>query len=148
MEEVLTLTSACFFGHRDVPVNLDSVLMETITDFVKNKGVTNFYVGNNGRFDDMVLHALKRVKQSFPNISYCVVLSYYPQNKLPFSLQHVKTVFPAEVAAVPKKVAIIRRNKWMIDHSEFVVSYVRRNFGGAASAVEYAKKKERTVISL
>ena len=36
----------------------------------------------------------------------------------------------------------------MIDESDFIVFYVERNFGGAKTAMEYAKRKGKKFVNL
>ena len=40
------------------------------------------------------------------------------------------------------------RNNWMIDHSDYVIAYIRHTFGGAYQAVERAKKKGKILIQI
>ena len=58
------------------------------------------------------------------------------------------TLLPEGIESVPTRFAIEFRNKWMIDHSDIVVAYVTRSFGGAAKFRDLAKKKGKTVIDL
>ena len=41
-----------FFGHRDTPERATPLLHDSIVDLIENKGVTDFYVGYNGNFDN------------------------------------------------------------------------------------------------
>ncbi|MBE6764742.1 MAG: hypothetical protein E7546_02525 [Ruminococcaceae bacterium] len=50
------------------------------------------------------------------------------------------TVLPEGIEAVPKRYAIIWRNKWMIAQSDCVVTCITRPFGGAAQFAELAQK--------
>ena len=58
------------------------------------------------------------------------------------------TVFPEGLESVPPRYAIDRRNRWMLDRSDYVVTYVRNPYGGAAKYKELAIKKHKTVIEL
>lgn len=40
------------------------------------------------------------------------------------------------------------RNKWMVEQSDIVISYIERSGGGAAKVVEYAERKGKRVINL
>ena len=71
-----------FFGHRDSPSQLIPLIKETIIDLVENKGVNEFYVGNQGRFDKMVYRALRDVKRLYQDISYKVALAYMRKQKI------------------------------------------------------------------
>ena len=50
---------------------------------------------------------------------------------------------------VPKRFAIFYRNKWMIERSDYVVTYVTHQIGsGAAQFKELAEKQGKIVIEL
>ena len=49
---------------------------------------------------------------------------------------------------MPLRFAISYRNKWMIEQSDYVVTYVNHSWGGAAQFKELAEKKGKTVIEL
>ena len=42
---------------------------------------------------------------------------------------------------------ILKRNFWMVDKSEYVISYVYREFGGAYKTLKYAQKTGKNIIS-
>ena len=58
------------------------------------------------------------------------------------------TVFPEGIESVPKRFAIVWRNQWMIDRSDFVITFVQRDFGGAATFQKKAEKKGKRIINL
>ena len=50
---------------------------------------------------------------------------------------------------VPKRFAIDRRNRWMIDQSDYVVTYVTHDIGsGAAKFRSIAEKNDKNMINL
>ena len=107
-----------------------------------------FYVGNQGNYDSLVVKLLEELKSEYSHIEYLIVLAYMPSNKLhSVTIDFAKTIFPEAVASVYPKFAIDKRNRWMIDKSQYVVTYVRR-VGGAAKYKELAAKKGKTVIEL
>ena len=135
-----------FFGHKDTPKEIEPTLRSTLIDLIENKNVTVFYVGNNGNFDTMVRRQLEELSQTYP-ISYSVVLAYLPTEKNKYDdLTH--TIYPEGLETVPKRFAISWRNKWMIQQSDIVVTYVTHNFGGAAQFKQMAERQEKTVIKL
>ena len=74
-------------------------------------------------------------------------MAYLPKQEDPLcDTDH--TLLPEGIESVPPRFAIEYRNKWMIDHSDIVVTYVRRSFGGAAKFKKLAQKKKKTVIEL
>ena len=58
------------------------------------------------------------------------------------------TIFPEGIESVPKRFAIDFRNKWMVSHSDCVVVYVNKSFGGAAKFLDIAEKRGLTVINI
>ncbi len=137
----------CFFGHRDTPISIESKLEQTIIDLIENKSVDTFYVGNQGGFDFMVRKTLKKLKAKYPHINYSVVLAYMPVKKNEYE-DYSDTIYPDGLENVPRKFAIDRRNKWLVDNSDYVIAYISRSFGGAAKFYDLAMKHKKEVINL
>ncbi len=138
--------TCCFFGHRDTPSEISDKLEQTIIDLIENKSVDTFYVGNQGSFDGMVRNTLKKLKVKYPHINYTVVLAYMPTEKN--GKDYSDTIYPDGLENVPRKFAIDRRNKWLVDNSDYVIAYISRSFGGAAKFYELAIKRKKNVINL
>lgn len=134
-----------FFGHKDTPSDIRDKLRETIIMLIQEKGVTDFYVGNHGNFDKMVLSVLKELSKLYPEIRYAVVLAYLTQQ---VDEDYSNTVYPEGIESVPKRFAIDYRNKWMVQQSDIVVTYVRRSIGGAAKFSDMAKRRGIDVVNL
>ena len=135
-----------FFGHKDTPKETELTLRTTLINLIENHNAVNFYVGNNGNFDIMVRHVLEELSVIYP-IQYSVVLAYLPVQK--DENQKLKnTILPDGIETVPKRFAISYRNKWMIDYSDIVVTYVTHNFGGASQFKEMAERKGKSVVEL
>lgn len=138
--------TATFFGHKDTPKEIEPTLRSTLIDLIENKNVNVFYVGNNGNFDTMVRRQLEDLSHTYP-ITYSVVLAYLPTEKNKYDdLTH--TIYPEGLEIVPKRFAISWRNKWMIQQSDIVVTYVTYNFGGAWQFKEIAVKQSKNVVEL
>lgn len=135
-----------FFGHKDTPKNIEPTLRTTLVDLIENHGATEFYVGNNGNFDTMVHRQLENLSQTYP-ITYNVVLAYLPVKKSEYD-SFTNTILPEGIETVHKRFAISYRNKWMIRHSDVVVTYVTHTYGGAAQFKELAERQGKTVIEL
>ena len=138
--------TATFFGHMDTPKEIEPTLRTTLIDLIENKNVTVFYVGNNGNFDAMVRRQLENLSQTYP-ITYSMVLAYLPTKKSEYD-DYTNTILPEGIETAPKRFAISYRNKWMIQQSDMVVTYVTHSFGGAAQFKEMAVKQGKTVIEL
>ena len=135
-----------FFGHKDTPKEIEPTLRTTLVDLIENHDATKFYVGNNGNFDTMVRRQLENLSQTYP-ITYNIVLAYLPTKKSEYD-DYTNTILPEGIETAPKRFAISWRNKWMIQQSDVVVTYVTHSFGGAAQFKELAERQGKTVIEL
>lgn len=147
--ERLFIVICTFFGHRAIPKNIENELQIVLIDLIKNKDVNLFYVGNNGDFDALVRKELNLLKSTFPHINYYVVLAYMPkENNILNTYNFSDTIYPDGLEFTPPKYAIDKRNRWMLNKSDYVVTYVKTTFGGAYKFKKLAEKKGKTVINL
>ncbi|MBQ8002949.1 MAG: hypothetical protein IJ297_05850 [Clostridia bacterium] len=143
------MKTCTFFGHRDCPDNIYPFLYATIINLIENDNVTKFYVGNHGNFDNMVIKVFQELCQLYQCIKFYVVLSYIPTNKGQLNtFISENSLIPDNIETVPKKFAIVYRNKWLIQHSDIVITYITHPFGGASQFAELAKRKNKKIINL
>ena len=135
-----------FFGHKDTPNEIEPTLRTTLVDLIENHDATEFYVGNNGNFDTMVRRQLENLSQTYP-ITYNIVLAYIPTKKSEYD-DFTNTLLPEGIETIPKRFAISYRNKWMVEQSDVVVTYVTHSFGGAAQFKVIAQRQGKLVIEL
>lgn len=143
--------AACtFFGHRDCPSNIKGKLHEEIERLISHHGVDTFYVGTQGSFDRMAYVALVELRQRYRYIKVYRVLAYMPRLSDIAQDRSVldDTILPEGIEKVHPRYAIPHRNNWMIDRSDYVISYVTRSFGGAYQSVESAGKMGKKIISV
>lgn len=140
------MKTCTFFGHRDTPTIIEPMLRTVLSDLIENHAVQVFYVGNHGLFDSMVRRQLSMF-ESTHGIRYYVVLAYLPKKEgLPE--KDVHTIYPEGLELVPPRYAISKRNLWMLEQSDYVITYVRGLNGGAAQFRRLAQTKGKTVIEL
>lgn len=144
--------TCCGFGHRIVLMDVDNALRKIIYDLIKNQGVTRFLTGGMGEFDDLFAKAVCSMRDKYPQIQLCLVIPYLTkrlndQKELLFSL-YDEIIFPADLDGANKKVAIPFRNRWIVDNSDFAISAVHRDFGGAYEAVTYAERRGVQIIKI
>lgn len=141
--------STCFFiGHRDAPESLREALLKEVERHITDYGVTEFVVGGYGRFDSMAAWAVKEVKKRYP-VKLWLLLPYHP------ALRPVETpdgfdgtFYPSEMEAVPKRAAIVRANRYMVDHSGHLIAYVRHSASNAWNLAEYARKRAGVQVTV
>ena len=141
------MANCTFFGHRDCPETVKPKLREVLVDLITNHGVDMFYVGHQGQFDAYVHSVLKRLKQEYPQISYAVVLAYMPGQRTEYD-DYSDTMLPEGIEAVHPRYAISWRNKWMLDQSDYVVTYLTHTWGGAYQHARKAIGQGKKVINL
>ena len=144
------LSMVCtFFGHRQIynAKEIEPTLRSALVELIENCDVKTFYVGNHGAFDTMAQRVLKELASIYP-ISCFIVLAYLPE-KAPKEPYRLETLFPEGIETVPKRLAILYRNKWLIEHSDYVITYVTHDLGsGAAQFKALAEKSYKTVIEI
>ncbi|MBQ8648489.1 MAG: hypothetical protein IJ470_00280 [Clostridia bacterium] len=138
-----------FFGHRTALKTLQPLLKSVLIDLIEKHNANKFYVGNQGGFDYTVRQALRELKEEYPHIEYNVVLAYIPVKRGEFDTEdYSDTLYPEGLEKVPLRYAIIKRNLWMIEQSDTVVTYVVHTIGGASQFKEIAQKKGKNVINI
>ena len=93
--------SCCFFGHRDISEAIKPRLTEAITKLTDEIGIEDFYVGNQGGFDSLVLSVLKELAISNPKLRYSIVLAYLPTDHS--AVCDENTLYPEGMENVPKR---------------------------------------------
>lgn len=138
--------SVCtFFGHRDCPASIRSSLYAVLIRLIETEGVTSFFMGNQGAFDAAVQSVLRDLQSNYPAITCTVVLAYMPRQP---ENDGLATMLPEGIEKVPKRFAISWRNRWMLDHADYVVTYVTHAWGGAAQFAVRARKQGKRVYPL
>lgn len=143
-----------FAGHRTAPYSVENELMPVLCDLIENKGVTAFYVGNHGAFDRICAGAVRELKGNYKDRKIELILVLPKMNTTVnrqgeyFKDGYDDVLIPAESDEAHYKAAITVRNKWMVSHSDYIITYLRREHGGAYTTVQYAKKQAIEIIAL
>lgn len=136
-----------FFGHRDCLETVKPHLRQVLVDLIVSKGVDTFFVGNQGRFDALARSILRELEKEYPKIRYAVVLAYLPGRKNEYD-DFSDTILPEGIETVHPRYAISWRNRWMLQKSDFVVTYITHPWGGAAKMAQKAERAGKTVINV
>lgn len=89
----------------------------------------------------------ENLTKEYPHIRYFVVLAYFPVKQCEFK-DNSNTIYPDGLEKSPPKFAILKRNEWLLKHSDHFVTYVKHTISSAASFAELAKKKGKSVINI
>lgn len=143
----------CFAGHSHIDDDssiLGLQVYEKCEDLIKYNGVKTFWVGNYGSFDTLAAATVKKLKTKYTNIELDLVLPYVTKSINQYKEMYYKDYDHLIIADMPEntpvKYRILKCNQYMVQHSDFLIAYVRYSFGGAAKTLEYAQKKKHIKI--
>ena len=143
--------TCCGFGHRDVCKNIENEVYEAVLSAIA-QGCTEFLTGDMGSFDNIFASAVRKAKADNPSIRLICVKPYVTKEmkceKELYSERFDEIVIPEVCRETHPKWAITRRNRWMVDNSDFVLTYVITGYGGAYAAKEYAARRGKTIIEV
>ena len=134
---------SCFFiGHRDSDERLLPRLELTIERLIAEEYVRWFYVGGYGGFDRIAAAAVKHAKQKYPDITLMLVLPYHPAER-PIDTPNGfdGTYYPDGLENTPRRYAIVRTNRIMVDTCDWLVCYVRHGASNSRNLLEYAQRR-------
>lgn len=136
---------SCFFiGHREADERLLPKLKETIEWLILEENVGHFYVGGYGGFDRIAGAAVKQAKKQHPNIVLKLVLPYHPAERpIEAPAGYDGTYYPEGLENVPRRYAIVRANKILVDTSDWLVTYARHGASNSRNILEYAQRREK-----
>jgi len=106
-------------------------------------GADVFYLGGYGDFDLLAAWAVRRQKAVYPDLESVLVLPY-PNRNFDTSSYNSTTYPPPE--QVPPRLAIVKRNEWMVSASDVAVSGVTHGWGGTAKTLDFARRKKKVIF--
>ena len=135
----------CFFiGHRETSSEVLSVLADAVEQHIVKYGVKEFIVGNYGGFDRMAAQAVIAAKKRHPEVTLTLLLPYHPfERPIEPPQGFDKTFYLLGMEKIPRRFAIVRANRYMVDHTDYLIAYAWHPASNARTLVEYAKKREQ-----
>ena len=134
---------SCFFiGHREADERLLPKLEFTIERLIAEENARYFYVGGYGGFDRVAATAVKHAKQKYPDITLMLVLPYHPAERpvdTPDGFDG--TYYPDGLENTPRRYAIVRTNRIMVDICDWLVCYVRHGASNSGNLLEYGQRQ-------
>lgn len=146
-----------FCGHKDVYdsekvyLSLKSILTEIFSNAHSAGQSLTFLCGHYGAFDALSSKAIDEIRRLFPMvkteklyITPYITPSHKEKNDQMKKL-YDDIVYPP-IENTPLKFAISKRNEWMIEQSDTIISYVTHGWGGAYTTQAYAIRKKKHII--
>ena len=133
------------------------LIKEAVKDEVRRIAATSdnvtCYLGGRGDFDSLCAKAcmeLKKECSSIVTIYVAPYLSISEQARIRDSINsgmYDTSLYPFD-GRVPPRLAIIKRNEWLVLHSDIIIAYVKHGSGGAGKTLSFAKKKNKKIINI
>ena len=138
---------SCFFiGHREASEEIYLALYAAVEQHILDYGVTEFIVGHYGGFDHLAASAVKEAKRFYPEVRLTLLLPYHPaEQPIPTPDGFNGTFYPPGMESVPRKAAIIRANRYVVDHVDYLIAYAWHPASNARELVEYARSQKQKV---
>ena len=152
------MKTCCFTGHRIISSDKTEVLKTSIYNTCENlidRGFSRFICGGAIGFDMLSAICVLALKKKYPHIKLvlCIPCSdqdekWNPQQKMMYgyildNADEVEVLHEKYITG-----CMHERNKKMVDESSVCIAYLKRNFGGTKSTVDYACNCELEVIYL
>lgn len=150
--------TCCFTGHRNISKELYENILNNLKNEVEkliNNGVKNFLAGGAIGFDTLAAQAVLSLKNKYPQINLIMVLPCQNQS-LFLNEQDVKIY--EEIKTKCNKIVYIsekytkwcmfKRNRYMVDNSNYCICYLTEEKGGTAYTVKYAEKSNLKIVYL
>ena len=114
---------SCFFiGHRETSEAIYPTLYAAVEQHILEYGVTEFIVGHYGVFDRLAASAVKAAKHLYPDVKLILLLPYHPAERpIPTPDGFDNTFYPPGMESVPRKIAIVRANRYVVDHVDYLI---------------------------
>lgn len=150
--------SACFTGHRIIPVAEKQSLKQRtfeIAEALILEGVTDFYCGGAVGFDTLAAEVILSLRNKYTRIKLHIIVPCANQEKL-WSRENKERYYKINEAADEVKCLSDRyyngcmnvRNHYMVNNSDICIAYLTAAEGGTASTVAYAVQNGKTVIRI
>ncbi|MEE1043106.1 MAG: hypothetical protein UH854_03985 [Clostridia bacterium] len=135
-----------FCGHRKVDniKTISNLLYMHIENLIIS-GACYFLIGGYGEFDELAAKTIRILKAKYPYIESTNIIPYKSKKSNASLYDHIE--YPP-LGNVHQRYAIIKSNHYMVDKSDMVIAYIRRDTGGAFKTFSYAKRKHKKIILL
>ena len=150
--------TCCFTGHREIPNEEYALVYKKTREQIMvliDKGIERFIVGGARGFDTLAATLLLEIRQNFPHIKIIVAVPYRAQAK---GFSESDLAVYNEILSLADELVVLSedyykgclhvRNRYMVDESAYIISYLRKTSGGSVFTTDYARKKGIEVIEV
>ena len=144
--------AVAFTGHRDLQRDFNKKELEFIIEEYILNGKDTFLIGMAVGFDTVCFKVVEGLKKRYKNIKIIACVPCENQQKnFTYSqkLEYARMIKNADQVIMVSKeytpYCMQKRNMYMVDNCSVLIAYLRRNSGGTANTVNYAKKQGKTI---
>lgn len=150
--------TCCFTGHRTIKKEelgtLKEKLEKEIIKLIEND-VKFFICGGALGFDTYAALSILELKNIYKNIELIIAAPCREQNKN--WSEKDKIVYQNILESADKIIYVsneytnncmLKRNRYMVDNSQYCISYLRKNRTGTSYTINYAEKQNLKIISI
>lgn len=144
-----------FTGHRNLyGYSFDRCLLDRVNEHLIKNGVDTFLCGMAVGFDTECAQSVLTLKEKYDvKLVACLPCAnqsdtFSQKNKLIYNTILEKCDEVITLAPVYRSGCMHARDRYMVDNSDVLVCFLRKNFGGTFYTVHYAKKLGKKIIEL
>ncbi|MCM1545094.1 MAG: DUF1273 domain-containing protein [Ruminococcus sp.] len=150
--------TCCFSGHRKIPPNEKEIIAKRLKHEIVNlihQGVKYFGTGGALGFDTIAAQTIIELRSIYPQIRLILVFPCKTQSQNWSEAD--KAIYEKIKNECDKCVYISdeytydcmhKRNRHLVNYSDFCICYLTKNHGGTAYTVEYAIKNGLKIINI
>lgn len=138
----------CFlFGQSIAPAEVIELVEKTVERHYLELGIRTFVIGSRGDFDSYGATAIKRLKKKYADITLLLLLAYHPSEHTVALSDGFDNSYYPPLEAVPKRLAIVRANQYMVDRADSIICY-SHSVGNSRKLLEYAVRSRKGEIEI
>ena len=154
------IKTCSIIGHREIEIteSLKETIRKNVLHLIRNKGVSTFLFGSKGQFNSLCYDIITEIKVDYPNIKRIYIRAEYPfisKDYLDYLREFYEDSIYFDKNGNSSKLNYIKRNEYMINHSEYCLFYFDNNYtpktktkSGTAIAYNYAMKNKKEIINI
>lgn len=140
---------AGFFGHAGL-VDADKIksLLRARMETVIGHREAELWLGAHGAFDAISFCVARDFKRVHPLARMVLVTPYLDAKEVREAREAYDAVLYPPIETVPKRLAILARNRYVARNADVIFAYVDHSFGGAAQALIEAERAKKQIFNL
>ena len=137
-----------FAGHGDYEYSEITYqkLINCVKELICEKNISEFWLGNYGSFDALSARAMREVREMYPHIRLCLVIPYMTSRVKKHLFDEI--IIPEFDKNTSVYSYIPLCNRYMVDNSDKLICFIKREKGGAFKTYQHAQKKNKEIINL